>query len=72
MERGHNISGIQLVVIFDKAETVHQLDLRDLAGAMAAEMFFDVAFSHVAGKVPKIEAGRRHLSHGWSEITDGR
>lgn len=26
----------------------------------------------VAGKVPKIKAGRRHLSHGWSEITDGR
>ena len=43
---GHNISGIQLVVIFDEAETVHQLDLRDLAGAMTAEMFLDVAFSH--------------------------
>lgn len=43
---GHNISGVQLVVIFDEAETVHQLDLRDLAGAMAAEMFLDVAFSH--------------------------
>lgn len=43
---GHNISGVQLVVIFDEAETVHQLDLRDLAGAMAAEMFLDVAFSY--------------------------
>lgn len=42
----HNISGIQLVVIFDEAETAHQLDLRDLARAMAAEMFLDVAFSH--------------------------
>lgn len=43
---GHNISGIQLVVIFDEAETIHQLDLRDLTGAMAAEMFLDVALSH--------------------------
>jgi hypothetical protein len=43
---GHNISGIQLVVIFDEAEAVHQLYLRDLTGAMAAEMFLDVAFGH--------------------------
>jgi hypothetical protein len=32
--------------LLDEAETIHQLDLRDLTGAMAAEMFLDVALSH--------------------------
>lgn len=57
VEGGHNISGIQLVIVFDEAETVHQFDLRNLTGAMAAEMFLDVAFGHIAGKIPKIKAG---------------
>jgi hypothetical protein len=42
----YNISGIKLVVIFDEAEAVHQLDLRDFTRAMAAEVFFDVTFGH--------------------------
>jgi hypothetical protein len=42
----HDISGIKLIVILDEAEAVHQLDLRDLTRAMAAEMFLDVTFGY--------------------------
>ena len=42
----HNISGIKLIVIFNEAEAVHQLYLRYLTRAMAAEVFFDVTFGH--------------------------
>lgn len=53
---GHNISGIQLVVVFDKAEPIHQFDLRDLAGAMATEMFLDITFGHCGQQKEKVSA----------------
>lgn len=41
-----DVTGIHRILIFDEAKPVHQLDLRDLSGAMGAEMFFDVLFGY--------------------------
>lgn len=37
-----NVAGVHSVLILDEAETVHELDLRDLAGAMGSEVLFDI------------------------------
>lgn len=41
-----DISSIHRILILNKAEAVHKLDLGNLAGAMAAEMLLDILFSH--------------------------
>lgn len=38
----HNVSGIELIVIFNEAEAIHQFDLRDFTRSMAAEVLFNV------------------------------
>lgn len=39
-----NVTGIHGILILDEAKAVHQLDLRNLTGAMGAEVFFNVLF----------------------------
>lgn len=46
LTRNH-ISSIHRILVLDKPESVHQLDLCDLPGAMATKVFLDVLFSHL-------------------------
>lgn len=55
----NDISGIHFVFVFDETEAVHQLDLRDFAGVMGAEVFLDILFGHCRqGRVPIMSADR--------------
>jgi hypothetical protein len=40
----YDVTGIHSIFILDEAEAVHQLDLRNLTGAMGTEVFLDVLF----------------------------
>lgn len=40
----YDITGIHGILIFDEAEAIHQLDLRNLSGAMGTEVFLDILF----------------------------
>lgn len=41
-----NVPRIHRIFIFNETKSVHQLDLCDFAGAMGAEILFDILFSH--------------------------
>jgi hypothetical protein len=47
VECRNHISSIHRILVLDKPESVHQLDLCDLPGAMATKVFLDVLFSHL-------------------------
>lgn len=38
----NNITRVHRITVLDETKAVHELDLRNLAGAMLLEMFFDV------------------------------
>jgi hypothetical protein len=57
MESRDNVTSIHGILILDEAKAVHQLDLRNLTGAMGREVFFDILFGDIAGKIPEIESG---------------
>lgn len=40
----YNVTSIHGILIFDEAKAVHQLDLRNLTGAMSTEVFLDILF----------------------------
>lgn len=42
----NDISSIHRILVLDEPESVHQLDLCDLPGAMATKVFLDVLFGH--------------------------
>jgi hypothetical protein len=40
---GNHIAGIHSILVFDESETIHELDLGDLPGAMSVEMGLDIS-----------------------------
>lgn len=42
---GNNVARVQGVLVFDEAESIHQLDLGDFASAMGCEMGLDISLS---------------------------
>lgn len=40
----NDITGIHSVVVLNESETIHELDLGDVAGAMGLEMILDIFF----------------------------
>jgi len=63
MESWNNITGIHGILVFDEAESIHQLHLGDFPGAMGREMGLDVGLGSCAREIAQIEAGRRDLGH---------
>lgn len=41
----NNITRVHRVLVFDEAETIHQLDFHNFAGAMGTEVILDVGLS---------------------------
>lgn len=46
---GNDITGIHGILVFDESETIHELDLGDLPGAMGVEMIFNISFGGCRG-----------------------
>lgn len=63
---GNDVTRIHCILVLDEAETVHELDLSDLAGAMGLEVALDFCLGGIAGKVAQVKAGRGYLGHGCS------
>jgi hypothetical protein len=41
---GNHIAGVHRILVFDKSEAVHELDLGDLSSAMSVEVGFNISF----------------------------
>lgn len=59
----NNVAGIHRILVFDEAETVHQLHLGDFPGAMSRKVCLDIGLGSIARKVAQVEPGGRDLSH---------
>lgn len=56
----HNVTRIHRVLILDEAETVHQLHLCDVSGAMLCEMRLDIGLGSCRQRVSGCERERQN------------
>ena len=68
----HHIARIHRILVLDKAEAIHELNLRNLAGAMAVEVVFNIGLGSCNHKVqsatPGIQASLRQAKQGQLRI----
>jgi hypothetical protein len=59
----HDVACVHGVLVFDEAETIHNLDFGNLSGAMGGKEGLNIGLGSIARKVPQVEPGGRDLSH---------
>ena len=62
----NDIARIHSILVLNEPESIHELDLGDIAGAVSVEMCLDSGFGSITGEVAQVEAGRGYLGHGSS------
>lgn len=61
----NNVARIHGILIFDEAEAIHELDLRDLAGAMGTEVSLDLGLGDFEWEERvSVAVQKKHLSLG--------
>lgn len=58
-----NISSVQMILVLDKAEAIHQLYFRNLASSMGIEVVFDLLLCGISRKIPNVKAGQGYVGH---------
>lgn len=59
-----DVTRVHSVLVFNEAETVHELDLGDFAGSVSLKMGLDFGFGGIAGEVAQVEARGGDFGHG--------
>lgn len=61
----NDVTRVHGILVLDEAEAVHELDLRDLAGAMGAEVSLDLSLSDlIFGVRVSVAIQKKHFGLG--------
>lgn len=60
---GNHIAGIHSILVFDESETIHELDLGDLPGAMSVEMGLDISLGGWVRSVMFFDRNPNRIEH---------
>jgi len=56
MESRNDVASIHSILVFDKTEAIHKLDLGDLACAMSIEVGFNIRFGRITRQVAQVQS----------------
>lgn len=62
-----HIAGVHRILILDEAEAVHEFDLRDLSGAMGAEVRLNVGLGDLEGVQSQL-GGPKSQESAWAQV----